>query len=141
MRVCAYGEVLYSKSVCSCVSVWLCVCVCLCVSVCVCVCLCVSVCVHASVWDWPQAIGCEVGFAILHPCLGLCSYSKSTATTSTGWDSRAALARSSFMGQIQEGRFTAGEKSLRKAPPRMHCCQPCRQSRSRRVLPTVANLI
>ena len=48
----------------------------------------------------------------------------------------------STMGQqIHEGRLAAGEKSLRKAPPCMHCCQPCRQSRSRRVLFTVANLI
>ena len=47
----------------------------------------------------------------------------------------------STTGQIHEGRLAAGEKSLRKAPPCMHCCQPCRQSRSRRVQSTVANLI
>ena len=47
----------------------------------------------------------------------------------------------SIMGQIQEGRLAAGEKSLRKATQRMHCCQPRRQSRSRLVLSTVANLI
>ena len=45
------------------------------------------------------------------------------------------------MVQIHAGRLAAGEKSLRKAPPCMHCCQPCRQSGSRRVLSTVANLI
>ena len=45
------------------------------------------------------------------------------------------------MGQIHEGRLVAGEKSLRKAPPCMHCCQPRRQSRLRRVLSTVANWI
>ena len=47
----------------------------------------------------------------------------------------------SIMGQIQEGRLAVGEKSLRKARSRTQCCQPCRQSRSRRVLSTVANLI
>ena len=45
------------------------------------------------------------------------------------------------MGQIHEVRLAAGEKSLRKAPPRIHCCQPCRQSRSRCVLSTIDNLI
>ena len=45
------------------------------------------------------------------------------------------------MVQIHAGRLAAGGKSLRKAPPCMHCCQPCRQSGSRRVLSTVANLI
>ena len=56
---------------------------------------------------------------------------------------RTKINRSNFstMGQIHDGRLAAGEKSLRKAPPCMHCCQPCRQSRSRRVLSTVANLI
>ena len=49
--------------------------------------------------------------------------------------------RGSTMGQIHEGRLAAGEMSLRKAPPCMHCWQQCRQSRSRRVLSTVANLI
>ena len=39
----------------------------------------------------------------------------------------------SITGQIQEGRLAAGEKSLPNAPPYMHCCQPCRQSRSRAV--------
>ena len=39
----------------------------------------------------------------------------------------------SIMGQIQEGRVAAGEKSLPNAPPHVHCCQPCRQSRSRAV--------
>ena len=47
----------------------------------------------------------------------------------------------STMGQIHKGRLAAGEKSLRKAPPCMHCCQLCRQSRSRRVLSRIANLI
>ena len=39
----------------------------------------------------------------------------------------------SIMGQIQEGRLAAGEKSVPNAPPHVHCCQPCRQSRSRAV--------
>ena len=39
-------------------------------------------------------------------------------------------------------RFNHGsKKSIRKARPRIYCCQQCRQSRSRRVLFTVANLI
>ena len=37
----------------------------------------------------------HVGFAILHPCLGLCSYARSTVRKSARWDTRAALAHSS----------------------------------------------
>ena len=45
------------------------------------------------------------------------------------------------MGTNQEGRLAAVEKSTPKAPPRVLCCQPCRQSRLRRVLSRVADLI
>ena len=34
--------------------------------------------------------------AILHPCLGVCSYSRSAVRIGTRWDTRAALAHSSF---------------------------------------------
>ena len=37
-------------------------------------------------WDGPKGTGCEVSFAILHPCLGLCNYSRPTIGTSTRWD-------------------------------------------------------
>ena len=63
-----------------------------------------------------------------HRVLNVCTRTKKTASTFQ------------LMGQIQEGRVAAGEKSLGKAPPRMHRCQPCRQSRSRRVLFTVPDL-
>ena len=39
------------------------------------------------------------------------------------------------------GSARGWRKFALKAPPRMHCCQPCRQSRSRRVLSTGADLI
>ena len=107
--------------------------------------------------------------AIPHPCLGLCCYSRSTVRIGTRWDTRTALASSNFQRtkkltattlrfannthkEVQpRAKFMsvglAGEKSLRSekairtAPPRMHCCQPYRPSRSRRVLSTTGNLI
>ena len=101
-----------------------------------------------------KGLAASWSFAILHPCLGLCSCSRSTVRTGTRWDTREALAQIKFIAsknsqqrrcgsqatciQQQEGRLAAGEKSLQKAPPRMHCCQPYGQSRSRRVLSTVA---
>ena len=105
-------------------------------------------------WDGRRGIGCEVGLAILHPCRG-CTVTQDqrselardgTPAVSAHQKTHIRLAairkqRSSTMGQIQEGRLAAGEKSIRKARPRTYCCQPCRQSRSRRVLFTVANLI
>ena len=46
--------------------------------------------------DGPEEIGCDVEFAIFNPCLDLCSYSRSTVRIGTRWDTRAALAHSSF---------------------------------------------
>ena len=73
-----------------------------------------------------------------HGSLGVkCHVSAQRATRVVNVCTRTKIYKSnvSIMGQIQEGRLAAaGEKSLRKALPRMQCDQPCRQSRSRRVL-------
>ena len=76
-------------------------------------------------------VGSGVGFAILHGFLQLLKINNQNMHEMGHQNSACAV-------HFTE---TAGEKSLRKAPPCMHCCQPCRQSRSGRVLSTVANLI
>ena len=64
--------------------------------------------------DGPKGIGCEVGFAILHPCLGLCSYSRSTMRIGTRWDTRTAFAHPTFIADVQYQKYCQSEKKKRR---------------------------
>ena len=61
--------------------------------------------------------------------LSVCTRTKKTGAAFQPWSKFKRVG-----SRLAKSRFE-------KARPRMRCCQPCRQSRSRRVLFTVANLI
>ena len=100
-------------------------------------------------WDGQKGIGCDVGFCNFTPCLDLCSYSRSTIRIGTRWDTRTALAHSSFSAPKKNSRqrrcdsqttcidrevqpwakfmrvgSRLAQSRFEKAPPCMHCCQP-----------------
>ena len=99
---------------------------------------------YPATWDGPTGIGCEVVIAISHPCLGLCSYSRSTIQNSACGQQfqctkkKLTAATLRFAKKKKKRAFDRDvepakchfEKHLHAC---MHCCQPRRQSRSRAV--------